>query len=118
LPFGRDPQVRVQVRSQPSQPASTGVFSVRTELREARHYEVQNLHRSPIALEVLEARPVSADAKISVEAAFDPAVEPQPWQSKDGILVWRKTLPPSATATFKANYLISHPQDMAVDYDL
>jgi uncharacterized protein (TIGR02231 family) len=118
LPFGRDPKVRVQVRSQPSQPASTGVFSVRTELREARHYEVQNLHRSPIALEVLEARPVSADAKISVEATFDPAVEPQPWQSKDGILVWRKTLPPSATATFKANYLISHPQDMAVDYDL
>ncbi|WP_090141273.1 DUF4139 domain-containing protein [Limnohabitans sp. DM1] len=114
LPFGRDEQVRVQVKSTPEQTATTGFISTRQERRESHHYEVQNLHRTPIELEVLEARALGTDAQISVEAVFDPAIEPQPWRPATGIVVWRKTLPASATATFKANYLITHPKDVPI----
>lgn len=114
LPFGRDEQVRVQVKSSPRQTATTGLISTRQERRESHHYEVQNLHRTPIELEVLEARPLGTDAQISVQAVFDPAVEPQPWRPGTGIVVWRKTLPASATATFKADYLMTYPKDVPI----
>ncbi|PUE11373.1 hypothetical protein B9Z51_03450 [Limnohabitans sp. T6-5] len=114
LPFGRDEQVRVQVNATPDQTASAGLLSTRLERRESHHYEIQNLHRTPIELEVLESRPVGTDAQISIEAGFEPAIEPQPWGHQAGIVVWRKTLPASATATFKANYLITHPKDVRI----
>ena len=114
LPFGRDEQVRVQVKSTPEQTATTGFISTRQERRESHHYEVQNMHRTPIDLEVLEARALGTDAQISVVAVFDPAVEPQPWRPGTGIVVWRKTLPASATASFKADYLITHPKDVPI----
>ena len=114
LPFGRDEQVRVQVKSSPQQTATTGLINTRQERRESHHYEVQNLHHTPIELEVLEARPLGTDAQISVQAVFDPAVEPQPWRLGTGILVWRKTLPALATATFKADYLMTYPKDVPI----
>jgi len=114
LPFGRDEQVRVQVKPSSQQTATTGLISTRKERRESHHYEVQNLHRTPIELEVLEASPLGTDAQISVQAVFDPPVEPQPWRPATGIVVWRKTLPASATATFKADYLMTYPKDVPI----
>lgn len=114
LPFGRDEQVRVQVHSAPAQTSQTGLISTRQEKRETRHYEIQNMHRTPVALEVLEARPISTDSRITVEAAFSPPVEANTASTDDGMVVWKKTLPASSSASFTANYLIAHPQDIRI----
>jgi uncharacterized protein (TIGR02231 family) len=114
LPFGRDEQVRVQVRAEPAQTSQTGLISTRQEKRETRHFEIQNMHRTPVELEVLEVRPISTDSRITVQAEFAPPIEPQAASADEGMVVWKKTLPASSSASFTAKYLIAHPQDIRI----
>jgi uncharacterized protein (TIGR02231 family) len=114
LPFGRDEQVRVQVIPSQQKSGSTGFIGARTERRVSHAYVVENRRRSAIQLEVLEASPVSNDEQITVTRQFEPAVLPGNWQEQPGIVVWAQTLAPGQTAGFSAEYLISHPKDLAV----
>lgn len=114
LPFGRDEQVRVQVIPSQQKSGSTGFIGARTERRVSHAYVVENRRRSAIQLEVLEASPVSSDEQITVTRQFEPAVLPGNWQEQPGIVVWAQTLAPGQTARFSADYVISHPRDLAV----
>ena len=82
--------------------------------REARHYEVESRRKTPIALRVIEAFPVSTDEQITVQTKFEPAVDAQAWQSQPGIAQWQTTLKPGEVQRFKAEYLISLPKDLQV----
>jgi hypothetical protein len=93
---------------------STGFIGTRSERRISHAYVVENRRRSAIALEVLEASPVSSDEQITVTRQFEPAVRPGFWQEQPGIVVWAQTLAPGQTARFSADYLISHPKDLPV----
>ena len=114
LPFGRDEQVRVQVDPVPQKTASTGFISTRTERRVGRSYTVENLRRTAIGLEVLEATPVATDEQITVTRQFDPAPRPGNWQEQPGIVAWTTTLAPGQRARFTAEYVISYPKDLPV----
>ena len=114
LPFGRDELVRVQVVPSQQTRGSTGFIGTRSERRISHAYVVENRRRSAIALEVLEASPVSSDEQIIVTRQFEPAVRPGFWQEQPGIVVWAQTLAPGQTARFGADYLISHPKDLPV----
>lgn len=114
LPFGRDEQVRVQVVPSQQKSGSSGFIGARTERRVSHAYVVENRRRSAIQLEVLEASPVSSDEQITVTRQFEPAVLPGNWQEQPGIVVWATSLAPGQTARFSAEYLISHPKDLAV----
>lgn len=114
LPFGRDEQVRVQVSPMTQKSAETGFIGTRTERRIGRVYTVENRRRSAVQLEVLEATPVATDEKITVTRQFDPAPREGDWQEQPGIKAWALTLAPGQTQRFTAEYVISHPKDLAV----
>lgn len=114
LSFGRDELVRVQNLPVPARSATTGFIGSRAEQRVGRLYEVENRHRTPVMLEVLEATPVPTDAQITVTRQFDPAPQPGDWQDQPGVVAWRQTLAPAAKARFSAEYLIGRPKDLQV----
>lgn len=114
LSFGRDELVRVLNLPPTSQSATTGFISARSERRISRLYEVENRHRTPVALEVLESGPVGTDAQISVTRQFEPAPQPGDWNGQPGVIAWRQTLGAGRKTRFGAEYLISHPKDMPV----
>jgi uncharacterized protein (TIGR02231 family) len=114
LPFGRDELVRVQVNPVQQKSGETGFIGTRTERRISHAYTVENRRRSAIQLEVLEATPVSTDEKITVTRQFDPAPRPGDWQDQPGIVAWTLTLAPGQSQRFSADYVVSHPKDLAV----
>jgi uncharacterized protein (TIGR02231 family) len=112
LPFGRDELVRVQVVPVPQRNASAGFIGSKAERRIGRSYTVENRHRTAIALEVLEASPVSSDERIEVTRQFDPAPRAGLWQDQPGVIVWARSLAPGETARFGAEYVITSPKDL------
>ncbi len=114
LSFGRDELVRVQRLPVPPFSETTGFISSRTERRVGHLYEVENRHRNPVELEVLESTPVPTDAQITVARKFDPAPQPGDWKEQPGIVAWRQTLTAGQKARFSAEYTIGHPKDLPV----
>jgi uncharacterized protein (TIGR02231 family) len=114
LPFGRDELVRVQVVPVTQRNASAGFIGSKAERRIGRSYAVENRRRTPIALEVLEASPVSGDERIEVTRQFDPAPRAGLWQDQPGVIVWARSLAPGETARFSAEYVITSPKDLPV----
>lgn len=115
LPFGRDELVRVRVvKPGAAQTGSAGFIGNRSERRITRSYEVENRHRAPISLQVLEASPVSTDDKITVQRSFTPATDDGEWQDQAGVVVWTRTVAAGDKARFSAEYVISAPKELAV----
>lgn len=115
LPFGRDELVRVRVLPNLQQQASGGFIGSRSERRVQHVFEVENRHRTPVDLQVLEASPFSTDEQISVTRQFNPAVLPGWWQDQPGVVAWAQSLAPGQSARFAADYLISHAKDLPIN---
>ena len=111
LPFGRDELVSVRVEPQKDLRGSTGFVGSRAERSVERAYTVENRHRTPLSLQVLEASPVSIDEKVSVENRFDPKPQTIAWDEQPGVVLWSMTLEPGKTARFTAAYSIAYPKD-------
>ncbi len=114
LPFGRDELVRVRVQPSAPRTASGGFIGSRQERQEGRVYEIENRHRTPIDLQVLESSPVAQDERISVTRQFTPEPQEMAWRQQPGIVTWRRTLEAGQTARFSADYWVSHPKDMSL----
>lgn len=111
LSFGLDELTVVRVEPQKDMKGSTGFVGSRAERTVARAYTVENRHRTPIQLQVLEAAPVSVDEKVSVETRFTPQPGAMTWNDQTGVAVWRQSLAAGQTARFTADYAISYPKD-------
>jgi uncharacterized protein (TIGR02231 family) len=111
LSFGLDELTVVRVEPQKDLRGSAGFVGSRAERTVARAYTVENRHRTPIQLQVLEAAPVSVDEKVSVETRFTPQPETNTWNEQPGVALWRQTLAAGQVARFTADYAISYPKD-------
>ena len=111
LSFGRDELVSVRVEPQKDLRGSGGFVGSRAERAVERAYTVENRHRTPISLQVLEASPVSIDEKVSVENRFDPKPQTMAWEEQPGVVLWSSKLEPGTTARFTAAYAIGYPKD-------
>lgn len=109
--FGRDEQVRVRAEQQKDMKGSTGFVGSRAERTVSRAYTVENRHHTAIALQLLEAAPVSTDELVKVDAKFEPKPETLEWQEQAGSTLWRSRLEGGSTARFSAAYAISYPKD-------
>lgn len=111
LSFGRDELVTVRAEPQKDMRGSTGFVGNRAERTVERAYTVENRHRTPINLQVLEASPVSIDEKVTVDNKFDPPPSTTQWNEQPGVVQWRTRLEAGQTARFTAHYAISYPKD-------
>ncbi|MET0540377.1 MAG: DUF4139 domain-containing protein [Variovorax sp.] len=92
----------------------SGLVGVRTERRLQRAYVVENRHRTPIAVQLLEAAPVSVDERVRIEAAFAPQPSEREWNRLPGMAMWRFDLAAGQSARVAAGYTISYPKDAAL----
>ena len=111
LSFGRDELVLVQVEPQKDMQASAGFVGTRALRSTSRAYRIENRHTTAVALQVLEASPVSVDEKVSIKAQFDPQPTSQAWNEQPGVVLWSTRLEPGKAARFTAAYEVAYPKD-------
>ncbi|CAN7521497.1 DUF4139 domain-containing protein [Variovorax paradoxus] len=111
LSFGRDELVRVQAEPENDSQGTGGFAGSRAERKVQRAYVVENRHHTPIAVQVLEAAPVSVDEQVRVAAQFSPQPGELAWNKQPGLAMWRFDLEPGKTARVAADYSISYPKD-------
>lgn len=111
LSFGRDELVRVQAEPEQDSQGTGGFVGSRAERKVQRAYVVENRHRTPIAVQVLEAAPVSVDEQVRVAAQFAPQPSELAWNKQPGLAMWSFDLEAGKTARVTADYTISYPKD-------
>ncbi|QGW83440.1 DUF4139 domain-containing protein [Variovorax paradoxus] len=111
LSFGRDELVRVQAEPEQNSQGTGGFVGSRAERKVQRAYVVENRHRTPIAVQVLEAAPVSVDEQVRVAAQFAPQPGELAWNKQPGLAMWSFDLDAGKTARVAADYTISYPKD-------
>ena len=109
--FGRDELVRVQAEPEQDNQGTGGFAGTRAERRVQRGYVVENRHRMPIAVQVLEAAPVSVDEQVRVTAQFMPQPTETAWNKQPGLAMWTFDLPAGKTQRVAADYTIGYPKD-------
>ncbi|HEX7865065.1 MAG TPA: DUF4139 domain-containing protein [Variovorax sp.] len=111
LSFGRDELVRVQAEPERDNQGTGGFAGSRAERKVQRAYVVENRHRTPIAVQVLEAAPVSVDEKVRVASEFSPQPAELAWNKQPGLTMWQLDLAAGQTARVTADYTIGYPKD-------
>lgn len=114
LPFGRDELVRVQLLPTERKEGSAGFVGQRAERQIARAYRVENAHRQPITLRLLEPLPTAVDGRITLERRLSPEPTHPRWQDQPGVAAWEITLPAGQAQRFSADYSVSWPKDLPV----
>lgn len=111
LSFGRDELVRVQAEPERDNQGTGGFAGSRAERKVQRAYVVENRHRTPIEVQVLEAAPVSVDEQVRVASQFSPQPAELAWNKQPGLTMWRFDLDAGKTARVTADYTIGYPKD-------
>ena len=111
LSFGRDELVRVQAEPERDNQGTGGFAGSRAERKVQRAYVVENRHRTPIAVQVLEAAPVSVDEKVRVASEFLPQPAELAWNKQPGLAMWQFDVAAGQTARVTADYTIGYPKD-------
>lgn len=111
LSFGRDELVRVQAEPERDNQGTGGFAGSRAERKVQRAYVVENRHRTSIAVQVLEAAPVSVDEKVRVASEFSPQPAELAWNKQPGLAMWQLDLAAGQTARVTADYTIGYPKD-------
>jgi hypothetical protein len=103
--------VRVQAEPEQDSRGSGGFVGSRAERKVARAYVIENRHRTPIAVQVLEAAPVSVDDQVRIDTKFVPQPAELAWREQPGVAMWTLDLDAGKTARVAANYAISYPKE-------
>jgi uncharacterized protein (TIGR02231 family) len=111
LSFGRDELVRVQAELERDNQGTGGFAGTRAERKVQRAYVVENRHRTPIAVQVLEAAPVSVNEQVRVATQFSPQPGELAWNKQPGLAMWSFDLDAGKTARVAADYTIGYPKD-------
>ena len=111
LAFGRDELIEVRVEQPGRTEGSGGFIGSRNERRVNRLFTVENRHREPVTLQVLDAAPVSEHEDVRVESRYQPTPSSQAWNQQPGTVLWEQALAAGGTQQFSAEHLISWPKD-------
>jgi len=112
--FGRDERLRITVEPEQKRTSSTGLTNSGTERQVVRSYRIENRHKEPVVLQVLDAAPVSRNEAIEVRSTYQPQPNTTTWAGQPGSIAWQQTLGAGATARFSAEHTIRHSKDLQV----
>ena len=113
--FGRDELLRVLVEPEQRGGANAGFIGNRAEQKLTRSYVLENLHKQPVSVQVLEASPVSRHEDIRVQAVFAPKPTQDAWKKQPGVVAWLLPLAAGQSQRITADYLISYPKDVRIN---
>lgn len=109
--FGRDDLLKVSVDAVDGMSGSKGMFGSRASHSSADVFTLTSRHKKPMELVVIEASPVSTSEEIKVQARFAPQPTVDSWEERRGVVAWKTTLAPAATAKFNVEYKIDYPKE-------
>ncbi len=112
--FGRDDMLRVKAEPEQRGGANAGFIGVRAEQKISRAFVIENLHKTPVQLQVLEAAPVAHHEDIRVQTSFKPEPSDASWKKQPGVVAWTLPLEAGKTLRITADYLISFPKDARI----
>lgn len=115
LAFGRDEKIVVRNLPQDASTGRGGFINSSTQKQILQRYTVENRHDRAITLQVIDAAPISRNSKISVQSQYSPEPASTRWNQQNGMVAWQQSLAAGATAEFKAEHQIRHPDDVSVD---
>ena len=107
LSFGRDDRIVVRTEPVKELTDTAGFMQGRSERSIEHRFSVENRHRQPIVLQVLEAAPVAKNAAIRVQSSFSPNATSTEWNGQPGFVLWEQELEAQASKAFSAKYTIS-----------
>ena len=111
LAFGRDELVGVRVERPEQQQGTGGFIGSRHQRIDSRRYVIDNRHREPIVLELLDSAPVGEHADVRIESRYQPAPQTERWNEQKGVVAWEQSLAAGASQSFSAEHVISWPSD-------
>jgi uncharacterized protein (TIGR02231 family) len=111
LSFGRDELVRVEAEPERDSQGTGGFVGSRAERKLQRAYLIENRHRTPITVQVLEAAPVSVDEQVQVSVRFAPQPAELAWNKQPGVAMWTVGMDAGKSVRVAADYVISHPKE-------
>lgn len=114
LSFGRDEKVVVRRLPQEANTGSGGFLASKSERSVVRSYAAENRHDQAIALQLLDAAPVSRNDQIRVQSQYTPQPANTRWNGQNGMIAWELQLPAGSSAQFKAVHQIRFPEDIPV----
>ncbi|GAA3996861.1 mucoidy inhibitor MuiA family protein [Comamonas faecalis] len=112
LSFGRDERVQVSTAPERSFSAATGLTDSGVERTIERSWRVDNHHARAVQLQVLDAAPVSRNAKIRVQSQYEPAPADTAWNERAGTIAWTQELAAGASAQFSARHQLRYARDL------
>ncbi|MCV2352652.1 DUF4139 domain-containing protein [Paucibacter sp. B2R-40] len=112
--FGRDEMLRVTVEPEQRSGANAGFIGSRAEQKIGRAFVLENLHKKPVLLQVLEAAPVARHEDIRVQTVFNPTPTQEPWKKQPGVVAWELPLEAGKSMRITADYLITYPKDARI----
>lgn len=112
--FGRDDLLKVSVEPVEGMSGSKGLFGGRSSRHTADVFTLSSRHKTPVEVLVLESSPVAASEEIKVQTTFLPAPSVEGWEDKRGVVAWKQTLAPNASAKIKVEYRIDYPKEGAL----
>ena len=114
LAFGRDERITVTAEPVREHTGSSGLTGARTERQLSRIYRVENRHARPVALQVLDAAPVSQNEQITVESRYEPAPQDTAWNGQPGSILWSQELGAGAAARFTAAHTLRYAKELRI----
>ncbi|QIL82099.1 DUF4139 domain-containing protein [Diaphorobacter sp. HDW4A] len=111
LSFGRDERIVVTAEPQQQNQGSAGFTGANVERKVQHAYRVENRHQRPVALQVLEAAPVSRNEQIEVKSQYEPAPADKEWSRRPGLILWSETLAPASSQRFVATHTLRYPKE-------
>lgn len=111
LSFGRDERIVVTAEPQQQNQGTAGFTGSNVERKEQHAYRIENRHQRPVALQVLEAAPVSRNEQIEVKSQYEPAPADKEWGRRPGLVLWNETLAPSSSQRFVATHTLRYPKE-------
>ncbi|MBT9494867.1 MAG: DUF4139 domain-containing protein [Paucibacter sp.] len=112
--FGRDEMLRVKVEPEQRGGANAGFIGGRAEQRLVRAFVLENLHKTAVQLQVLEAAPVARHEDIRVQTVFSLKPSDESWKQQPGVVAWQLPLAAGQSQRITAEYLISYPKDARI----
>ena len=113
--FGRDNMLRVEIEPEIRDGANKGFIGSRAEQKIAHAYVFENLHKTPVTLQVLESSPVAQHEDIRVQSQFTPKPTQEAWHKQPGVMAWQLPLEAGKSLRITADYVISYPKDAVVN---
>ncbi len=113
LAFGIDDNVTVKRNTLKDKSSESGIISKESSLERNFVTEIQNLHKEPVEIAVLETVPVSQDEQITVEILKDKTTSGYEADLKDvkGVTRWTKQLAPQEKAKVTLGWRVTWPKD-------